>query len=253
MTSKRSTRLRLLCVVGALTLVMTACGDDDSSSGGGGGATLSDEEFCEQLEALEESEAELDGPEAFALMGQLARRAPNAELREALSLFAGLAEQLEGLDEDDPEAIGIMFGIIFDPEFIAAAETLETYLSEVCGFDTGDSGEFGGDFGSGVDGDGSAWDDLDSGELREALVPAFERFAPDNRGTGIGIFPRGRGTVVDVSVYDTDLDSAAAIGLCEALADAVDSRTSDPGVILEVSVDDEVVAGREPGGSCITN
>jgi hypothetical protein len=229
-------------------LVIAACGDDDSAAGGGGGgaASLSEEAFCAQLAEMEDDDVEFDG-EVVAQLAALARQAPTAELRGALETFAEIAEQLEGLDDDDPEAIGIAFGVMFDPEVMGAIETIERFLSETCGIDTGDDW----DFDQGVGGstsDGSAWDDLDSGELRDAMADAFDRYASDRNGTGVGIVPRGGGVVVDVSVYDgTDVD---ALGLCESLAALVDARTSDPGVKLEVLVDDDVVAERPPGGTC---
>lgn len=127
-------------LLAALALVLTACGDDDGGAAGGG--IMSDQEFCDFVAETEELPEE-DGLESIAMFAEVARRAPNQELRDALGKFAEIAEELEGLDEDDPESIGVAFGLMFDPEVMEASETVERYMVETCGVDPN---EFGGDF-----------------------------------------------------------------------------------------------------------
>ena len=134
------TRVRYtVAVAAALGLFLGACGDDDGGSAGGGSA-LSEAEFCAQLEAMEDSDADITDSEALAQLAALARSAPNSEMRSALNKFAEIAQELEGFDEDDPAAIGAAFALIFDPEVIAATETIESYLSDTCGIEV-DSGD----------------------------------------------------------------------------------------------------------------
>ena len=265
LTAARSLRpIRLLvALLGAIALITGACGDDDS-----GGAAMSDDEFCEMLADMEDEVDDLDDPEAFALLGEVARQAPNAELREAMITIAEIAEEFEDLDEDDPAAMMAVFALFGDAEFMEAAETIDRYMTEVCGFDTGsdfDDDFFDDDFGdddfdddfdsdgadSGWGGTGPAMDDMSAGDVVEALGSAFDDFAPDNRGSGVGIYPNfgGAGTIVDATVYDApEVDGVA---LCEALDAAVASLTDDPDVRLEIFSDETLVAERDLGGSCV--
>lgn len=228
---------------------------------------MSDDEFCELMAELEQDASDMDDLEALAMFTGVADQAPDPEVREAMQLFAGKIEELEGLDEDDPEAMGAAFALMMDPELTAATETINTYMTEVCGIDTGtDVGGGDGDFfdeddeasegndTDGVDGpasDGSAMDDLSAGDVREALEERLDEFVAENSGSGVGIFPSGDLVVVDFTVYlPEDGGEVDALALCNLLADTVDSMTDDPGVRLEVLVDDDNVAERQPGGSC---
>lgn len=157
----RNVRRSIGALAVAAALGMTACGGDDGGGAGGaggggaggGGSRLTDEAFCARLVELEEQTSQLDPDEAdaafFGQLSALVAAAPNDQLRSALSTFGDIAQKLEGIDENDPEAFGEAFAIFFDPKVIAASETLETYLTDTCGIDTG----------SGI-GD----DDLDVGE-----------------------------------------------------------------------------------------
>ena len=133
------TRVRYTAVLLAvLGLLAAGCGDDGGSTGGGGGPQLSEQAFCAQLAAMEESDSDdISDAEAIAQMAALARQAPDADVRRALEKFAEIATELEGFDEDDPEALSAAFALIFDPEVMAATETIESYLSDTCGIDTG--------------------------------------------------------------------------------------------------------------------
>lgn len=134
---------RLAAAIGALCLgafpLLTACGGDDSGGGGGGaggGSPLSDEAFCALVEQTVDAVDEAaDDPEIFGLIAALATQAPNAEVRRAMERFGEVAEKLEGLDENDPDAFGEAFALILDPSFIAATETLDAYFTETCGLD----------------------------------------------------------------------------------------------------------------------
>ena len=248
--------VRILGVLGAGALVLAACG-------GGDGGALSDEEFCAELEALEEADAagegsdELDA-EALAQLRDLADRAPNEDVESALTTLGDIAEDMEGLDEDDPEAFGEVMALMFNPEVISAGETLDTYLTETCGFeddafemvesDTDDPvGDADADGPSGAS-SGSAMDDLDSGELREAMVAHLEDegFEPASSGMGIS-----GGSDVTASFEADGVEGAGGVDLCEALADLVaDATDLDDTVSLEITLDGTVVAERPAGADC---
>ncbi len=262
---KRVARL-IFSLVAIAALTLAACGNDDD--GPGGGQALSDEEFCDLLDDLDDDADLFDDADSLAVFAGIARQAPDPEMRESMLALAEVAEQLEGLDDDDPEAMGIAFSLAFDPEFMGHMETIETYLSEVCGIDTGMDDDWDADFGGmGDDGDDpwdddaaesgdddwtpsdrTAMEDLSAGEIRERLSDAFDEFAPGNSGSGVGIFPMAGMTAVEVTVYDPD--SIEELALCDAVNTVVVSLTDDNEVVVLVKVDDDTVAERTPGGSC---
>lgn len=108
---------------------------------------MSEQAFCDSL--AEAEAADLDDDEALAAFALLANRAPNPELRSAMNSIAEVVELLEDLDEDDPESVSQAFSVMFDPEFMEAAETIEQFMVETCGMDTGS------------DWDDDMWDDDD--------------------------------------------------------------------------------------------
>lgn len=136
-TSRLTAGIGALCLAGSMS-VLAACGGDDAG-GTGSGAPLSDEAFCalvdETLTAAEELPDDEFESAVFGIVADLATRAPNAEIRDAMLKFGEVAEQLEGLDEDDPESFEEIFSIILDPSFIAAGETIDDYFTNTCGFD----------------------------------------------------------------------------------------------------------------------
>lgn len=126
-----------------LTAGLAACGDD-------GGDTLTAEEFCEHLDELENmddsdllAEDELD--DAIDAMDELIAVAPD-EVRDDLQImrdkFAEFGEL--DIDENDPEAgFEALMMLVFDPDFMGAAERLEEFTVEECGFEPSDDvGDF---------------------------------------------------------------------------------------------------------------
>ncbi|MCD9624355.1 hypothetical protein [Rhabdothermincola salaria] len=254
--ARRRSLTALVAGVSTLSLLLAACG-------GGDDGTLSDEEFCAELEALEEADAagegsdELDA-EALAQLRDLADRAPNEEVSSALETLGNIAEDMEGLDEDDPDAFGEVMALMFNPEVISAGETLDTYLTETCGFEDdafemveSDTDEPVGDAdpdGDPVPSSGSAMDDLDSGELREAMVAYLEDegFEPSSSGMGIS-----GGSTVTAGFEAEGVEGADAMALCDELAGLVaDATDLDDTVALEITLDGTLVAERAAGGSC---
>lgn len=140
----RTPRTALMLLASAALVVTTACGGDDDSSagsgGGGGGSPLSDDAFCARIEAIQdEADAVSDVEEADAMffdgLRELQASAPNPEVRDAIGTFVDFLDEIEGLDEDDPEAFERMFELAQSPDFLEASEVLEDYSVNTCGFD----------------------------------------------------------------------------------------------------------------------
>jgi hypothetical protein len=136
----RLTRTPLMLIAGVALAFPTACGGDDAGGGGGGGsAALSDEAFCARISQLEQETEAMTADEADAAfldgMTELRAAAPNDEVRDALGTFVDFFEELESLDENDPEAFERIFELAESPEFVSAEAVLENYSVNVCGFE----------------------------------------------------------------------------------------------------------------------
>ena len=108
-------------------VILVACGSDSSSSG----ARLTDEQFCAKVADMDDLET-FDSS-AIAMMNELIDSAPNDELRDALKVLVPVMTEMEGVDENDPEAMSKVFEIIMDPKVTEAGEVIEKYSTEVCG------------------------------------------------------------------------------------------------------------------------
>ena len=260
--------VRIGVVLGAAALVLGACGGGDSNA-------LSDEEFCAELEALEEADANGEGSdeldaEALAQLRDLADRAPNEDIEAALTTLGDIAEDMEGFDEDDPDAFGEVMALMFDPEVISAGETLDTYLTETCGFEDVDSGmgasdpfgeEGGGDDGSDAGADDGAdaeqadgvstFDALDSSVLNDGFARVLEDLDVESDGRSVSVSGGSEVTVVFDAGGVADADP---IDVCEGVSALVDDALSDVDdpdpVTVEVAADGDVVASRADGGDC---
>jgi hypothetical protein len=137
---------RLIALLAGTLLLsagLVACGDD-------GGDTLTAEEFCEHLAEIEDMDdgdllLEEDLDAALDALDELVAVAPD-EVRDDLRImrdkFAEFGEL--DIDEDDPEAgFEALMMVVFDPEFLGAAERLEEFSVEECGFEPSDDvGDF---------------------------------------------------------------------------------------------------------------
>ncbi|TVR26823.1 MAG: hypothetical protein EA389_04765 [Ilumatobacter sp.] len=134
----RLTRTPLMLIAGLALVLPIACGGDDSS-GGAGGAALSDEAFCARISQLEEETDAMTADESDAMfldaMTELRAAAPNDEVRDALGTFVDFFEEIDSLDENDPEAFERIFELAESPEFASAEAVLEDYSVNVCGFE----------------------------------------------------------------------------------------------------------------------
>jgi hypothetical protein len=127
--------LALLVLVLAAPLLLGACSDDsDSGSGSGDGGGGDDvEAFCDQVIAVDEME-DPSSEEALDALNQLVDDAPS-EIKDDLEVLLPILEDLEGLDEDDPEAFGEVLALMENEEFIEASENLEAFGVEECGLE----------------------------------------------------------------------------------------------------------------------
>lgn len=106
-------------------LVAVSCSDD-----GGGGDV---EAFCDQIVVLESMEDPTD-EEAQQALQDLVDDAPS-EIKGDLEVVVGVFDDLQGLDEDDPEAMGEVFALMENEEFIEASENLEAFGVDECGLE----------------------------------------------------------------------------------------------------------------------
>lgn len=121
----------LLCGV---VVAASSCGSDGES--GSGEASV--EEFCADVEALQNDESSDDDlqQEDIDQFRALAETAPS-EIRGALETTVdGLAEALAL--GDDPENLEEYFEIVFSDEMVAAGIELEQFGVEQCGFPPAD-------------------------------------------------------------------------------------------------------------------
>lgn len=115
---------RAAVAAGAAVMLVTACG----GSGGDGSA----EEFCDVLRAAEADEG--DGEASFDDIRELAATAPS-ELRADMDTMVEAFEQIESLDEDDPDGFGAVAEVLFSTDFVEAAERLERFGVDECGLE----------------------------------------------------------------------------------------------------------------------
>lgn len=124
-------RLSVIAAAGALfASIATGCGDDGDEV-----ASASTEDFCALFEdvATEEGDDDVD----LAELDRVIAAAP-AELRGDLGVLRDVFQQMDGVDEDDPEAFGQVMSVMFDPEVTGAIERIEAWGVENCGFEPSD-------------------------------------------------------------------------------------------------------------------
>lgn len=217
MSSPRLRRVVWCCGIAlVIALVPAACSGSGSSTtasaeseergssedGGGSGADTGAggaEEYCAALERLAADGTDVDLTEdpdaALAEVRSLAETAP-PELAPDFDLFVATIERLAALPADDTgEALGELFEVMLDPEFMAAQERIEQYSSDQCGIDFDDLG--------------TAGDPDDLGGLGSddptSDGPGPDDSSPDDPGSdefGSGAF--GGGDPTDISLEDID-------------------------------------------------
>ena len=113
---------RLIGAVLTTVLFVVGCGGDDGSSTN----RLSDEEFCAKVADVEAlGDAETNSAESVAaVIDELIDSAPNDELQDALRILQPIIAEIEGVDENDPDAFGKVMDLMMDPDVIKAGEVI---------------------------------------------------------------------------------------------------------------------------------
>lgn len=115
------------------SLALSACGGDSSTPSG-------DAAFCKDIEKLDDIDLGDDIGAAAGILTDLAEKAPNDEIRDALLVIAPIFEQLANTDQADAEAMSGILEMMSSPEVTAASEVLDRFGTDICGFeDTSES------------------------------------------------------------------------------------------------------------------
>lgn len=128
--------MRRLLLTTSVTLIATAslfaCGGDDESSSADSAVSI--EEFCAKIDDLESAVEPDDMASAVAALSDLVDSSPTPEIRDALETLIPVITKMADIDENDPDAIGELMGLMMDPDVMEAGTVLETFGAEQCGF-----------------------------------------------------------------------------------------------------------------------
>lgn len=121
--------LRTIVPLLAAVVVLPACGGDSNP------ATSADEAFCNEIEKLDDIDLENDVSSAAEILNDLATKAPDDDVRDALLVIAPIFERLSTADQTDANLMNDIFELMSSEEVTAASEVLDRYGTEVCGFE----------------------------------------------------------------------------------------------------------------------
>ncbi|MFN7148134.1 MAG: hypothetical protein ACK4V6_01505 [Microthrixaceae bacterium] len=222
-------------------------GEPDTGTGG-------DEEYCAALERLAADGTDVDLTEdpdaALAEVRSLAEAAP-PELEADFEVFLGTIERLAEIPADDTgAALGELFEVMLDPEFMAAQDQIEQYSSDECGIDFDDLGT-GGDLGElGELGD----DEFGSGDVGEddpTDISLEDIDAVEQANEGTGWEDKLSSTVISMGA-DVQLGSGPdaftvdeALAMCEAMYAAL--STKNPDVTIAVANGETTIVDTSSG------
>ena len=245
------TRPLAIVALAVTPVVAVSCGSDSSSS------RSSDEEFCAKLIEIEASNAlnlEDNDPEVLKEMltvfADLAKTAPTDKLKKAFETMGPLLEKMSQIDENDPDAFGEVFSMMFDPEVAAAGETLDAYSTDVCKIPPSTDSSSIDD--SSMTFPPTVMDVMDYEDVNAAVEPLKSTNYPNGYISSAGLEGTADGgTLVTVDFADTD--SVDAVAVCEAIDAMITEKTTDTNVSIKVSVNGVEVGGRPVGGTCSAN
>lgn len=251
----RASNRTLTALTICLTLVGVSCGGDDSGSGS---AALSDEEFCLEVAALDGLNPDVgDMAEVVTTIEDLAAKAPNDELRDAMLALVPVMTMLSEIDENDPDAMNKVMEVMMDPEVMAAGELIEKYSSETCGIDDSSSQESAGDESSSgstdtipTEGSNGAYifDDIEAGELSDYVEANGTDYFPNGYVNSTSM--SGADGYTEVIMDFADADSVDGVSLCEVIFEGIAMSTADTAVRIVVQQDTVDIAVREVDGEC---
>ena len=215
------------------------------------------DEVCDLIEELNETD-DNDIDRAGELLGEISDAAP-ADMEDDWYVLRDAFDQLSALGESDDD-IAESLEIVTDPDFIEAADNIDTFAEDECGIDLG-LGEDDLDTGGVTDdtvstGTGTEDDDPTS-------IDSVQAYLQENYGTEMW-WPviddatswgsTGTGDSVEWEIIlssTTTLDAPDAIAACDALADYLDTYEDALEVTVAIKGSDEVVlASRLAGEPC---
>ncbi|MDZ7734592.1 MAG: hypothetical protein U5R31_17255 [Acidimicrobiia bacterium] len=246
--------LLLLAVALLLPGALVACSSDDrgevqsadtageSDEGGGDEGA-----FCDELAGTaEQEEIDLGTPEGMAAFEEFIDSAPD-DLAEPMETVRDVFAELEGLDEDDPESFGAAFGVLFDPELLAAFEEIEAWGVENCGLEEGflDTGPDGGEDSFGDIEMGSGDDDfVQVDEIQEYLDEEYGDRPPYS---DLSTWVSTPGSVE--ATFSSEASDDDAVAVCEAIVEYVFEVGDYEAVEVSVlSTDEEQLAVGDEAG-----
>lgn len=227
--------IALVSIIG----VLPGCGGDD------GGSSSSDADFCEYLRTLEDIDPEAAPGDALEAIDQIIDRAPGGDVKEALQELRPVFEKMVTIDPNDEAAFGEIMSLMFDPKVVAAGAVLEKYGTDVCGFEDtsgGSPADTSGGWTTEPDSSvaPSALEDLESGDISDAVEAVLADLAPDAYVASSGWSSGGSTFAVDVDVTGTD--EVDGVPLCEAVADLLTETDSDAAFSISVTLDGTQIA-----------
>ena len=240
---------RLVVLALVLPASLVACGGGDGS----GSDAMTDEQFCEYIATIEEADFEEEPDQILAAIDAMVDRSPNKEMKGALQKLREAIVKMTSTDANNEEAFAEVMAMMFDPEMIAAGETIEKYSTEVCGFpaegDTADGSfdDSSTDETSGVP-TGYIFDDMEAGDISDAV----ETYLSD-AGTDVSLASSGLASSGDHTDVTVDLSGGGevdGVAVCETIEQLVTDKTTDTAYAISVTVDGTEIASRAVGGSC---
>lgn len=254
----RNITLPLVIIALAVTpIIAVSCGGSSSSS--------NDKNFCVKLDGLEtvlamsplaDDLGELKG--FIPLIADLAKTAPNAELKKAMETMKSLVEKMSAIDVKDPDALDVLTSLTSDSEVVSASETVDAYLTDVCKVsqttDLTPSDDSSMTLPSSTDDQnpyqaGTIWGDMETDDITNAVEPLKSTSFPNGYINSWG-FEAGDNDSTLVSIDFADTDSVDALAVCEAIDAAIAKKTTDTNVSIKVTVNEKEVGGRPVGGTC---
>lgn len=240
----------------SLALLGVSCGGDDGGfadiGGGNGGKALSDEEFCAEIVALDDVDPSVDDMADVATMIEdLADKAPDDELRDAMLTLIPVMTAMGDIDENDPDAMNEVMEIMMDPEVLAAGELIEKYSTETCGIDgsadegSSESSETIPTLGSNG---GYIFDDMEAGDISDYVEAYGSDYFPNGYVSSTSM--SGADGYTEVILDFADADSLDGVALCEVIAEGIAMSTADTAVRIVVQENTFDVAVREVDGDC---
>ena len=245
-TSTRNLTALSIC----LALVGVSCGGDDSGSGS---AALSEQEFCVELTALDGMEPDVSNmADVVTTIEDLADKAPNDELRDAMLALVPVMTMMGEIDENDPDAMSKVMEVMMDPEVMAAGELIEKYSSETCGIDdsAGDESSTDATDAAPTEGGNGAYifDDMEASDISDYVEANGTDYFPNGYVNSTSM--SGADGYTEVIMDFADADSVDGVSLCEVIFEGIAMSTADSAVRIVVQENSIDIAVREVDGMC---